>query len=267
LSNLIMAVILLSTLFMAMSGLCEYDPDDCDIAKGCIFSGYSCPTFQASLEIINLVFTIIFCFELAVKFFGLGPVAFLTKVGWKMNVFDTIIVLMSVIEFNSGMGSAQCFLNYFHGPASEELMTSWEGKSGTGPDGVVTVNDMFGEESVLSLSDIPNMEMAPAWQESIKNIPRVIKTIDGGYQYNYMMYMFCAGSGGASVLRALRLVRLVRLVRNFPEVMKQFKILADVMGSIVALMVLILLMVFIFTISNHCNFKSIFYLLRTFNTS
>ena len=253
LSNLIMAVILLSTLFMAMSGLCEYDPADCDIAKGCIFSGYSCPTFQASLEIINLVFTIIFCFELGVKFFGLGPVAFCTKAGWKMNAFDSIIVLMSVIEFNSGMGNAQCFLNYFHGEASEELMTIWEGKNGTGPDGVVTVNDMFGEESVLSLSDIPKMEMAPAWQESIKNIPRVIKTIDDGtqtvqYQYNYMMYMFCAGSGGASVLRALRLIRLVKFLKNFPEVLKQFKILADVMGSIIALMVLILLMVFIFTI-------------------
>jgi hypothetical protein len=249
LSNVVMAVILLSTVFMAMKGLCENDPDDCDIAQGCIFSGYSCAQFQASLEIINLIFTLIFVFELLVKVFGLGPVAFCTKPGWKMNIFDTIIVVMSVVEFGSGIQNAQCFLNYFDGKATEDLHKNWNGKPGTGPDNIVTVKDMFGEDNVLSITDIPTMELAPAWKESILNIPRIIKSIeDGGYQYNYMMYDFCAGSGGAAVLRALRLVRLVKFMRNFPEVTKQFKILADVMGSIIALLVLILIMIFIFTI-------------------
>ena len=89
---------------------------------------------------------------------------------------------------------------------------------------------MFGANEVLLTSDIPAMELSPAWKESLWNIPRVIFSLDpetgaGSYKYNYMMYIFCAGGGGMAVLRAFRLVRLVKFVRNFPEVTKQFTIL------------------------------------------
>jgi glucose-1-phosphate thymidylyltransferase len=51
------------------------------------------------LEAINLLFTLVFCFELAVKIFGFGPWTFVSGVGSGMNIFDTIIVLAGVVEF------------------------------------------------------------------------------------------------------------------------------------------------------------------------
>jgi hypothetical protein len=196
---------------------------------------------------------LIFCFELVVKILGAGPLNFVSGPGSGMNIFDTIIVLASVIEFGPGVSAFQCYFNYFEGSATEELMTSFQGRAGTGNASVVTVADIFGANEVLLTSDIPAMELSPAWKESLWSIPRVILSVDpetgaGSYQYNYMLYVFCSGGGGMAVLRAFRLVRLVKFVRNFPEVTKQFKILSDVMGSIIALLVLIMIMLFIFTI-------------------
>jgi len=205
------------------------------------------------LELINLLFTLIFCFELAVKILGLGPAKFFGGPGSGMNWFDTIIVLASLIEFGPGVGAAECYFNFYAGSASAELMTSFQGQAGTGEGSVVTVVDIFGADAVLAASDIPAMELSPAWKASLWSIPRVLISVEPEtgatvYKYNYMMYVFCAGGGGMAVLRAFRLVRLVKFLRNFPEVTKQIKILADVMGSIIALLVLILIMLFIFTI-------------------
>jgi len=244
LQNIIMAVILLSTIFMASDGLCEYDPGECSIAQACLFSGQACAQYKGVLEFVNLVFTIIFCFELAVKVAGLGPTKFFRGAGSGMNIFDAIIVASSVVEFQSGLDAGQCFLNYFEGAATEVLSTTW---AGANLDHVVTVKDMFGEAAVLAVASIDPMEMAPAWKESLFNIQRILQQ-DGGWVYNPQIYFFCSGGGGAAVLRAFRLVRLVKFLRNFPEVTKQFKILADAFGSIFALMVLIMIMIFIFTI-------------------
>ncbi len=139
------------------------------------------------------------------------------------------------------------------GCASEALSIEFQGKAGTGNASVVTVADMFGAASVLSASDIPAMELSPAWKASLWSIPRVLQSVDpetgaASYKYNYMVYVFCAGGGGMAVLRAMRLVRLAKLLRNFPEVSKQLTILGNIMGSIVALLILILIMLFIFTI-------------------
>ena len=65
------------------------------------------------LEAINLLFTLVFCFELAVKIFGFGPWTFVSGVGSGMNIFDTIIVLAGVVEFAPGVRATQCYFNYF----------------------------------------------------------------------------------------------------------------------------------------------------------
>ena len=245
LSNLVMAVILLSTALMATEGLCEFDPNDCAILQGCLFSGPACGRFKGTLEFINLVFTLIFCFELAVKVLGLGFMKFFRGPESGMNIFDAIIVAASVIEFQGGVDAGQCYFDYFHGPATEILSTNWGGKN---LGRLVTVRDMFGADGVMAVVEIPDMEISPAWKESLMVMPRILQDESGGWMYNPGMYNFCSAGGAFAVLRAFRLVRLVKFLRTFPEVTKQAKILADVMGSIMALLVLMLIMIFIFTI-------------------
>ena len=249
LQNLVMVVILLSTCFMAMDGLCEYDSADCDFANACLFGGRSCAHYKGTLEFLNLGFTIIFVFELTIKIVGFGPVTFFRGEGSGMNIFDTVIVVNSVIEFQGGLEAGTCFFDFFQGAATDVVAQTWPpGSEDFNLGRVVTAQDMFGKDYVLSLSAITPYEMAPAWKDSILNIPRVVQGDDGTWSYNPMMYLCCSAGGGAAVLRALRLVRLVKLLRRFPEIIKQFKILGDAMGSIAALLVLIVIMMFIFTI-------------------
>ncbi len=245
LSNIVMTVILLSTAIMATEGLCEFDSNECAILQGCVFSGPSCAQYKGTMEFVNLVFTLIFCFELVVKLLGLGPIKFFRGPGSGMNIFDAIIVLASVIEFPGGVDAGRCYFDYFQGPATEDLNTVWDSKE---YEPFVTVRDMFGTNGIMAVVEIPDMEMSPAWKESLMVMPRVIQDADKNWIYNPWMYNFCSAGGAFAVLRAFRLVRLVKFLRTFPEVTKQAKILADVMADIFALLVLMLIMIFIFTI-------------------
>ena len=243
LSNLVMGVILLSTAFMACEGLCEFDPDDCSGYNACLFHGPSCTRFKASLEIINLIFNIVFCFELAVKIPGIGPIKFFRGPGWAMNVFDTVIVILCMVDFAAGIEAATCYFNYAEGSASsvsqETLLEMFTRKLG---------DKQAATDRILGVSKVVEFELSPTAKQSLFDIPRVLEGDDGVRSYNPMIYYFCVAGGPFAVLRALRLVRLVKFLRNFPEVTKQFQILADVMASIFALLVLIMIMIFIFTL-------------------
>ena len=54
---------------------------------------------EMATRYINLVFTFVFAIELAIKLAALGPVAYFVS---KVNVFDCVIVLVSLAELGTG---------------------------------------------------------------------------------------------------------------------------------------------------------------------
>jgi len=51
--------------------------------------------YKRGLEISNLVFTILFTFEMILKLIGLGPVGYVRDT---FNIFDGTIVILSLVE-------------------------------------------------------------------------------------------------------------------------------------------------------------------------
>jgi len=94
LSNFIVAIIVINTLFMAMEHDCDIlDPDS------------YCKDFKLSLELANVIFTAIFGIEMVIKFGGLGPISYFSD---PYNLFDFLIVVASFVELPDVLTQSQC---------------------------------------------------------------------------------------------------------------------------------------------------------------
>ena len=96
LSNVTIIVILANTVAMA----CEHDCDENTVDY--------CRVFKGRMEGCNIVFTSFFALEMLIKIVGLGPVAYLRDTS---NLFDVIIVSVSLVELESVIMLYQCYLS------------------------------------------------------------------------------------------------------------------------------------------------------------
>jgi len=96
LGNFIMAMIVLNTFFMGID-------HKCDLCN----QGY-CARYKAFLEGTNLCFAAIFLAEMLIKIVGLGPKDYFTN---KMNVFDAVIVVVSLLEVEAVSATSSCLWN------------------------------------------------------------------------------------------------------------------------------------------------------------
>lgn len=74
---------------------------DCDLLEQVY-----CRGFKRDLELANLIFTCFFSVELMIKLIGLGPVNYLKDTS---NLFDMIIVSLSVVELPAGIDQYNCY--------------------------------------------------------------------------------------------------------------------------------------------------------------
>jgi len=100
------------------------------------------------------------------------------------------------------------------------------------------------------VSNVSNLFDAVIVISSLVEVPGIFATFSC---YNEpkpcVEYFECEGGGGGlSVLRTFRLVRIVKLLRAFPDIQKQVAVLADVMKSVFALVILILIALVVFMV-------------------
>jgi hypothetical protein len=109
LDNIILSVICLNTLQM----LIDINCDHCDFE-----SVIHCPSYKATLEILNMVFSLVFFFEMIIKLVGLGVYKYAMSAA---NVFDFVIVIVSGVDifmadlktgqFTGTIATLGCFLS------------------------------------------------------------------------------------------------------------------------------------------------------------
>ena len=87
LMNVVLGFIFANTVCMALEGVCTYEKDE------------YCKDMRAALEVLNVIFCIVFAIEFVIKIGGLGPRGFLRD---PMNLLDVAIVLASLVELPSG---------------------------------------------------------------------------------------------------------------------------------------------------------------------
>jgi hypothetical protein len=173
-------IILLNTACMALTGICDLETDP------------RCPDFKAALEVLNVIFTVLFALEFVVKLLGLGPLEYFSS---GANCLDFIIVVSSLVEFPGVIATMTCYL--------EDFDPAWEG------------------QTVQLSAGIAPAFVLPHLEEAL-TVPRTIKSADGALGVNPLQYFACENGGGfMTVLRAFRLVRLVKLLKGFPEIQKQ----------------------------------------------
>ena len=220
--NLTLAIICLNTLCMALEGVCVFEDGEID-------AGVQCARLKGSLEVLNILFTVLFLFEFMIKIVGLGLMDYYF-VGWgtpettlnMANILDFIIVVASLIELPKVLGTMTCYL--------EGLAPEWE------------------HSYVRLPTDVSDAILSNHTQQLL-TVPRAIVSEDGVLQVNPLQYYACESGGGFfTVLRAFRLVRLVKFMRALPELQSQVKILVEILGSVMALLGLIAILLIIFAV-------------------
>jgi len=108
LDNIVLTVICLNTLQMLIDINCDH----------CDSSVIHCPSYKATLEILNMVFSLVFFFELIIKIMGLGVYKYAMS---SANVFDFVIVIISGVDilatdpktgqFTGTIATMGCFLS------------------------------------------------------------------------------------------------------------------------------------------------------------
>eukprot|EP00960_Hanusia_phi_P014603 431203-Hanusia_phi.AAC.4 len=206
--NFILLVIFCNTISMALDGLCEFERQSW------------CAPMKASMEIANIVFTLIFALEMVLKVTLLGPQRYF---GVATNLFDFIIVVLSFIEVFSG-GFADVYKCYTTAPTEADIDVSLYLPTSVSP-------------AFLSDEDMQTLRF-----------DKVFRTAEGDLKINPWFYYTCGSGGFVSLLRALRLFRLVKLLSAFPELQKQVLILGEVVKSVFALIILMAFFLILFMI-------------------
>ena len=164
LMNTVLFFIFINTVCMALEGVCTFEKDE------------RCYELKGALEVLNVIFCVVFGIEFLIKIVGLGPRQFIQD---PVNLLDVVIVVASLVELPSVLDAIACYM-----AAPEDSWTSQDVRLPT------DVRDEY-----LSDHTIRMLTVKRAFNE------------DGKIVVNPLSYYACEGSGGVLiVLRAFRLV-------------------------------------------------------------